>query len=170
MVLDLLDPKHILFKSRFYRKDCTKTASGLYIKDLTKFNFDQKSTIIIDNAIVSFAYQLDNGIPIIPYYDDPEDRILPKIKDYCISLKDLSDIRIINRKTFSLTELCRLKVNRFIKYYEENSENNTSLNNSTENENPNNSKGITLNFVEKRLGKIRISLDKYLENSKNSLN
>jgi hypothetical protein len=73
--------------------------------------------VIIDNAIYSFAFQLDNGIPIIPFYDDKEDKILPRITEYLMELKDLDDVRTINRKTFSLQELYELDVPSFLKYY-----------------------------------------------------
>jgi CTD small phosphatase-like protein 2 len=30
----------------------------------------------VDNAVYSFGYQLDNGIPIIPFYEDKRDEEL----------------------------------------------------------------------------------------------
>ncbi len=116
-VIDLLDPDKTLFSKRLFRNSCIKTDVGLFIKDLRVLNCDLKSTVIVDNAIFSFAFQLDNGIPIIPFYDDKEDKIMPKIRDYLISLKDLEDVRVINRKTFSLTELYELDISSFLKYY-----------------------------------------------------
>ena len=32
--------------------------------------------IIIDNSVLSFAYHLDNGVPILPYYKGNEDNEL----------------------------------------------------------------------------------------------
>jgi len=29
--------------------------------------------IIVDNAVYSFGYQLNNGVPILPFYDDKSD-------------------------------------------------------------------------------------------------
>eukprot|EP00831_Metopus_contortus_P034806 TRINITY_DN27724_c0_g1_i1.p1 TRINITY_DN27724_c0_g1~~TRINITY_DN27724_c0_g1_i1.p1 ORF type:complete len:234 (-),score=59.72 TRINITY_DN27724_c0_g1_i1:71-772(-) len=88
---------------------------------------DLRHSIIIDNAIYSFAYQLDNGIPIVPFYDDKEDRILLTIRDYLIYLKQFEDVRCINRITFSLSELSDLNVGRFLKYYEDPEEADSSL-------------------------------------------
>ncbi len=116
-VIDLLDPGKTLFSKRLFRSSCIHTDNGLYIKDLRVLNCDLRSAVIVDNAIFSFAFQLDNGIPMIPFYDDKEDHIMPKIRDYLLSLKDLEDVREINRKTFSLTELCRLDIACFLKYY-----------------------------------------------------
>lgn len=120
-VIDLLDPENVIFRKRLFRNSCVRTDNNLFIKDLRILNRDLKSVIIVDNSIFSFASQLDNGVPIIPFYDDKEDRILTKIKDYLLSLKDLDDFRIINKKTFSLTELYQLDIPSFLKYYYEES-------------------------------------------------
>eukprot|EP00826_Nyctotherus_ovalis_P048264 TRINITY_DN5661_c0_g1_i14.p1 TRINITY_DN5661_c0_g1~~TRINITY_DN5661_c0_g1_i14.p1 ORF type:complete len:507 (+),score=123.59 TRINITY_DN5661_c0_g1_i14:267-1787(+) len=120
-VIDLLDPENVIFRKRLFRNSCIRTDNNLFIKDLRILNRDLKSVIIVDNSIFSFASQLDNGVPIIPFYDDKEDRILTKIKDYLLSLKDLDDFRIINKKTFSLTELYQLDILSFLKYYYEDS-------------------------------------------------
>lgn len=117
VVIDILDPNHTLFSKRLFRNSCIKTDIDLFIKDLRILNHDLKSVIIVDNSIFSFAFQLDNGIPIIPFYDDKEDHILPKIKDYLMTLKDLDDFRIINMKNFSLTRLYQLDISSFLKYY-----------------------------------------------------
>lgn len=102
---------------RLFRSNCVQTNKGLYVKDLRVLNCDLNSTLIVDNSIISFAFQLDNGIPIVPFYEDKEDVILPKIYDYLMSLKDLPDVRVKNKETFSLTQLYSLNISRFLKYY-----------------------------------------------------
>jgi CTD small phosphatase-like protein 2 len=58
---------------RLYREHCIKTPEGIYIKDLRIIeNKSLYDLLIVDNAVYSFGYQLDNGIPIIPFYDDKE--------------------------------------------------------------------------------------------------
>lgn len=122
VVIDLLDPHNSIFSKRLFRSSCIQTDINVFIKDLRILNYDPKSTVIIDNSILSFAFQLDNGIPIIPFYDDKEDRILIKIKDYLLSLKDVQDVRVINRKNFSLQELYDLNPSGFVKYYKKSKE------------------------------------------------
>ncbi len=117
VVVNILDPKRELFSKRLFRDSCIRTDNGLFIKDLRVLNRDLRSVVIVDNAIFSFAFQLDNGIPIIPFYDDREDRIMPKIAEYLLGLEGLEDVRSVNRQTFSLTELYELNVPRFLKYY-----------------------------------------------------
>lgn len=64
-VLDYLDPTGELIHHRLYRENCI-VSNGIFIKDLrTLTNRSLKDLIIVDNSVFSFAYQLDNGIPII---------------------------------------------------------------------------------------------------------
>ena len=49
--------------------------------------------ILVDNASYSFLLQLNNGIPIIPFYRDPSDNELKKLQDFLMILKNCSDVR-----------------------------------------------------------------------------
>jgi len=43
-------------------------APGVYVKDLSIISDrDLKDVVIVDNSIVSFAYNLSNGIPIASF-------------------------------------------------------------------------------------------------------
>ncbi len=119
-VIKILDPKGTLFAHRLFRTNCIQTEGQLYIKDLRVLDRDLKKVVIVDNSIHSFAFQLDNGIPIIPFYDDKDDNILPKIRDYMVGIKNNADFRVANRPTFSLKELYDLNVPSFLKYYVDN--------------------------------------------------
>jgi len=51
--------------------------------------------IIVDNAVYSFGYQLDNGIPIIPYYDDKaNDEELMHLVYYFSCISTSEDVRV----------------------------------------------------------------------------
>ena len=75
-VLDkLIDPERRY--PRLYRQHCIRTKEGIYIKDLRVIrNRQLKDIILVDNAVYSFGFQLSNGIPILPFYYDKEDREL----------------------------------------------------------------------------------------------
>ena len=67
---------------------------GILIKDLRILaNRNLKNIIIVDNAAYSFAYQIDNGIPIISWYNDRYDKELYNLMDYLKILASLDDIR-----------------------------------------------------------------------------
>lgn len=49
----------------------------MHIKDLRVIaGRDLKDVVLVDNAAYSFGFQLDNGIPIIPYYDNKNDTVI----------------------------------------------------------------------------------------------
>ena len=70
-VMNEIDPTGSLFEYRLYRNNCTqiKVENQIYyIKDLRVFkNISLDDIVIIDNSVLSFAFHLDNGIPILPY-------------------------------------------------------------------------------------------------------
>jgi hypothetical protein len=63
--------------------------------------------IIIDNSVLSFAYQLENGIPILPFYDNYEDNELLFLMNYLCDIAKSNDIRVENK--------ARIKMDYFLK-------------------------------------------------------
>jgi CTD small phosphatase-like protein 2 len=101
-VLNILDPTGDLVHHRLYRENCVVT-DGVHIKDLRILgNRRLQDIVIIDNAAYSFAYQLDNGIPIISWYNDLADKELFNLVHYLKVLAVVDDIRLVNRQTFHL--------------------------------------------------------------------
>ena len=99
-VLDTIDPNKDYIKYRLYRHNCVEVdmeGEKFYIKDLRILrNVEIKNMVIIDNSIMSFAFQLENGIPILPYYDNPEDSELNFLINYINYITKFDDIRIPN--------------------------------------------------------------------------
>jgi len=51
-----------------------QTPEGVFIKDLRIFNNrNLEDILLVDNAAYSFGYQLENGVPIIPFYNNKND-------------------------------------------------------------------------------------------------
>ena len=100
-----------------YREHCLKTPEGIYIKDLRIIkNRELKDMVIVDNAVYSFGYQLDNGIPIIPYYDDKEnDEELMHLIYYINCIINSPDVRDQNRKAFQLVGLQQIDIPKQLK-------------------------------------------------------
>lgn len=69
---------------------------------------------MVDNAAHSFGFQLQNGIPIISWYDDYTDQELFNLIDYLKVLNQADDIREINGTTFNLDTFYDDYINEFL--------------------------------------------------------
>ena len=103
VALDYLDPENKYIHHRLFREHCVTTEEGLYIKDLRILaNRDLKDMVIVDNAVYSFGYQLENGIPIVPFYYNKNDTELQSLTKFLKELYHQLDVREHNKKTFRL--------------------------------------------------------------------
>lgn len=100
VVLDHIDPnRHI--SSRLFRDSCVYV-EGNFLKELSCLNRDLAHTVIVDNSITAFGYQPDNGIPIVSWYEDPNDHELRYLLPILDRLAHAKDVRPIVRQTFKL--------------------------------------------------------------------
>ncbi|KRX07565.1 HAD-like domain [Pseudocohnilembus persalinus] len=93
-VIEHLDPKKEFVHHKFFREHCIQTPQGVYIKDLRIFA-DRKleDLVLVDNAAYSFSFQVDNGIPIIPFYHHKEDMELVSLMNLLKPIKNFKDVR-----------------------------------------------------------------------------
>ncbi|KAK7373161.1 hypothetical protein VNO80_06559 [Phaseolus coccineus] len=98
-VLDVLDPNNKLFARRMYRESCT-WKDHRCVKDLTVLGIDLAKVFIIDNTPEVFRFQVNNGIPIKSWYDDPSDCALLALLSFLEKLVDVDDVRPIIAKEF----------------------------------------------------------------------
>lgn len=105
-VINHFDPNKKLISHRLYRNNCIQTKIGeeqIYVKDLrVLYGVDLSEVIIIDNCILSFVFQMDNGIPILPYYDNKNDRELIFLMKYLDYLAQYKDIKNENKRMIPL--------------------------------------------------------------------
>jgi len=89
------------------------------VKDLRIFKgLDLKEVLIIDDNVYSFAFHLENGVPIVPFFGDKDDKEMIKVIKYLKSIEDKEDIRVINNEVFQLKKILRSNISNFIKYYD----------------------------------------------------
>jgi len=124
-ILDYIDKDNKWIHHRLYREHCVEYARDFYIKDLRVLGRDLKNVIIVDNAPYSFAFQLENGYPIIPYSDDKEDKELKVLKEYLEELRGLDDIRTAIDFKFKTKSLCELNIEQYAQYYRRDSRSET---------------------------------------------
>ena len=106
-VLDFMDPKKKYFKYRLYRNNCSLLdveGAKFYVKDLEILNehYNLKDIVIVDNSVLSFAFHLQNGIPIVPYYDEDKDGSLYVVGLYLMHIYNEVDLREANKKHINL--------------------------------------------------------------------
>jgi len=80
---------------------------SFFIKDLDIIlDRDKEKMIIVDNSIVSFAFDLDNGVPINSYMGtEDDDRELLFLYSFLEEIATASDVREPIAKAFKLSEL-----------------------------------------------------------------
>ena len=100
-ILNYLDPYRCYFDHRLYRGDCT-VVNNYFIKDLRILGRNLRDVGIVDNTLISFAFQVSNGIPIDSYYGGHSDNELMKLSSYLLILKDKDDVREYNTQSFDL--------------------------------------------------------------------
>ncbi|XP_057764119.1 uncharacterized protein LOC130985261 isoform X2 [Salvia miltiorrhiza] len=102
-LLDILDPEGMLISKRAYREACI-FSEGIYTKDLTVLGVDLAKVAIIDNSPQVFRLQVNNGIPIKSWFDDPSDCALISMLPFLESLVDADDVRPIIARKFGNKE------------------------------------------------------------------
>ncbi|XP_030552918.1 uncharacterized protein LOC115757007 isoform X1 [Rhodamnia argentea] len=102
-LLDILDPYQKLISRRVYRESCT-FSDGTYTKDLTILGVDLAKVAIIDNSPQVFRLQVNNGIPIKSWFDDPSDCALVSLLPFLETLVGADDVRPIIARRFGNKE------------------------------------------------------------------
>lgn len=77
------------------------------MKDLRLLDREIERVVLVDNAAYSYCFQINNGIPILPYYEGDKDFELKALRDYLYRLREYPDVRTLNASTFKLTHYNR---------------------------------------------------------------
>ena len=104
-VLDYLDEERKIIKHRLYRQHCVNTEKGIYVKDLRIIqDREMKDIVIVDNSIVSFAFNMDNGVPISAFTRQKNDEELLYMVSYLEEISSFPDATTHIANTFKLRE------------------------------------------------------------------
>ena len=89
---------------RMFRESCL-AVEGNFLKDLNVLGRDLSKCVLVDNSPHAFGYQVDNGVPIESWFEDPKDTELLKLERFLRTLHSVKDIRTVIRKTFRTHQL-----------------------------------------------------------------
>ena len=105
-ILDHIDPDKTLFVKRMYRTECCKV-DQFFVKDLdVLMDREKKDMIIVDNSILSFAFDLANGVPINSFMgDEEEDKDLLYLVSFLEEAFYQEDVRLACENSFKLQYL-----------------------------------------------------------------
>eukprot|EP00347_Sterkiella_histriomuscorum_P021704 403333054 len=104
-VLDQLDEGREIIQHRLYRQHCVNTDQGMYVKDLRIIRDRNLSDVIlVDNSIISFAFNMDNGVPISGFVRQPNDEEFLYLVSYLEEIYSYPDVREHIAKTFKLRD------------------------------------------------------------------
>lgn len=72
--------------------------------------------MLVDNSALSFALNVLNGVPILPFYDNQNDEELKHLTSYLVGIREVQadDIRIHNDQAFGLTRLAPPPVEQIV--------------------------------------------------------
>lgn len=93
-VIDWLEAERKFFSKRLYRQHCT-FRGGAYIKDLSGVEPDLSKVVILDNSPASYAFHIDNAIPIEGWISDPTDNDLMNLIPLLEGLQHVTDVRAL---------------------------------------------------------------------------
>ena len=76
-IVEYLNEKGKRIHGVLHRKNCMETHNGFYIKDLRIINNRPlKDIVMVDNLVHSFGLQIENGLPILDFTNNPNDEEL----------------------------------------------------------------------------------------------
>lgn len=101
--MDIID-KRGFCPFRLFREHCTLINSA-FVKDLKKLGRNLKDIIIVDNSPISYALNTENGLPILSWYEDKNDKELYKLATVLDFLATVNDVRDHIKKIVVKNEL-----------------------------------------------------------------
>eukprot|EP00826_Nyctotherus_ovalis_P013315 TRINITY_DN1357_c0_g1_i15.p1 TRINITY_DN1357_c0_g1~~TRINITY_DN1357_c0_g1_i15.p1 ORF type:complete len:406 (+),score=55.97 TRINITY_DN1357_c0_g1_i15:246-1463(+) len=104
-VVEYLDPRNCCIQYLLHRAHCVMTKSWI-VKDLRVLGRrDPKDIVILENSVVSFAANLDNGIYVPSYEGGNEDEALLPIIDFLKEIANVGDVRPYVKEFAGITKL-----------------------------------------------------------------
>lgn len=118
-IVDLIDPNKLYIDGILSREYCLLTKNRCFIKDLRIIkNRDLANIVLVDDIIHSFAFQLNNGVPLMKWDGGKKDKELKYLYKYLVKCSEADDVREFNRKHFNLEGLAEISITDIFKNHQ----------------------------------------------------
>lgn len=101
-IVDIIDPHQRSIQGILSRNHCYYER-GVLIKDIRIIsNVSASDIVVLDNSVRSFWFQPNNGIPILSWNGEEDDKELMHIVDYLVTLSTVDDVRTSLKQRFDI--------------------------------------------------------------------
>lgn len=115
-IIEYLNKKNEYIQGFLHRAHCMQTKRGMRIKDLRIIkNRDLSQIVIVDKLVHSFGLQLENGIPILEFTNQKEDKQLLGLVKFLRELEKAKDVREFLRQKLQLRKYLGYSQQLFLK-------------------------------------------------------
>jgi len=84
------------------------TKNGFFIKDLRLIeNRNIKNVVLLDNYVHSFAFNIENGIPILEWKNEQDDDELLHMVNFLKDVSTCEDTRVYCRENLKLLDITK---------------------------------------------------------------
>jgi len=105
-IINYIEKDKKYFKHKLYRDSCINILNKFFFKDLRILqNRNLKDMILLDNSLISFSNQLNNGVLITSFYCDPNDNELENLMKYLELIAPAKDVRVSNKEIFNFERI-----------------------------------------------------------------
>ena len=107
-LVEIIEKEGPIFSGCFYRSECTELSTlkeTFFVLDFSVFdNINLDETLLIDSSIMHFAFQLGNGVPVLPFFDNKNDAELKTLAKFLMSAGDDETLKAFCKKHLKLEE------------------------------------------------------------------
>jgi RNA polymerase II subunit A small phosphatase-like protein len=101
-----IEPDFVWDRSRCARAYDPELFEDEYVKDLKKvrrLGYRLERVLIVEDMPRKVRRHYGNAVYVPPFVGDPEDDILPRLTNYLISLRDVANVRSLEKRGWSRT-------------------------------------------------------------------
>ncbi|GBF88218.1 CTD small phosphatase [Raphidocelis subcapitata] len=102
-IVDAIDPSGALISHRLYRDATARSDHYSCVKDMRRLGRPAGRTVLVDDTPLAFLHQPANGVPVLGFRGDPDDRLLVEaVLPLLQSLAAAADVRPALERRFDM--------------------------------------------------------------------